>query len=120
LCEVLTPALGDDPPVDRLRSAPGQRVEARWGYAPANRTAVIEMAEAAGLLLVPPDRRDPKLTTTRGVGELIRLALEEGARTLIVGIGGSATTDGGAGMAQALGIRFLDGNGQPLGPGGRL
>jgi len=119
LCEVLTPALGGTIRRSTV-SGPlaGQRVEARWGYAPANRTAVIEMAEAAGLLLVPPERRDPRLTTTRGVGELIRLALEEGARTLIVGIGGSATTDGGAGMAQALGIRFLDGNGQPLGPGG--
>jgi glycerate kinase len=97
---------------------PGQLVEAHWGYAPATRTAVIEMAEASGLLLVPSGRRDPKLTTTRGVGELIRKALEEGARTIIVGIGGSATTDGGAGMAEALGVRFLDAAGAPLPQGG--
>lgn len=119
LCEILTPALGGTIRRSTVSGPlPGQRVEARWGYARASHTAVIEMAEAAGLLLVAPERRDPKRTTTRGVGELIRHALEEGARTLIVGIGGSATTDGGAGMAQALGVRFLDADGRTLEPGG--
>ncbi len=71
-------------------------------------TAVIEMAAAAGLPLVPPARRDPRVTTTRGVGELMRLALDRGCRRFIIGIGGSATNDGGAGMAQALGAALLD------------
>jgi len=86
----------------------GAPVEARWGVLGDGETAAIEMAEAAGLHLVPRDRRDPTKTTTRGVGELIRAALDAGCRRLIIGIGGSATTDGGAGMAQALGVRFLD------------
>jgi glycerate kinase len=81
-------------------------------------TAVIEMAAAAGLPLVPPARRDPRVTTTRGVGELIRLALDRGCRRFIIGIGGSATNDGGAGMAQALGALLLDADGRALPPGG--
>jgi glycerate 2-kinase len=81
-------------------------------------TAVIEMAAASGLPLVPPARRDPRFTTTRGTGELIRAALEAGARRILVGIGGSATNDGGAGMAQALGARLLDGDGRELPTGG--
>ena len=81
-------------------------------------TAVIEMAAAAGLPLVPQARRNPLLTTTRGVGELIRLALDHGCRRLIIGIGGSATNDGGAGMAQALGAALLDEQGADLPPGG--
>src|SRR5690606_8753554 len=70
------------------------------------------------LPLVPPEARDPRRTTTRGTGELIRAALDAGARRVIVGIGGSATNDGGAGMAQALGVRFLDAEGRELVPGG--
>jgi len=81
-------------------------------------TAIIEMAAAAGLPLVPAPQRDPRLTTTRGVGELIRLALDRGVRRFIVGIGGSATNDGGAGMAQALGASLLDVHGTELPPGG--
>ncbi len=84
------------------------------GIAP---TALIEMAAAAGLPLVPPAQRDPRLTTTRGVGELIRLALDRGIRRFIIGIGGSATNDGGAGMAQALGASLLDEQGGELPPG---
>jgi glycerate kinase len=76
------------------------------------------MAACAGLPLVPPERRDPRLTTTYGVGELIRSALDHGCRHLIIGIGGSATNDGGAGMAQALGVRLLDAEGQDLPYGG--
>ena len=81
-------------------------------------TAVIEMAAAAGLPLVPAEQRDPRVTTTRGVGELLRLALDRGCRRFILGIGGSATNDGGAGMAQALGISLLDEHGAELPPGG--
>ena len=73
-------------------------------------TAVIEMSAAAGLTLVPKDRRNPLRTTTHGVGQLIRDALDQGCRDFIIGIGGSGTNDGGTGMAQALGVRFLDQN----------
>jgi glycerate kinase len=72
------------------------------------------MAAAAGLHLVPPDRRDPTKTTTYGVGELIAAALSAGSQRIILGIGGSSTTDGGTGCAQALGVRFVAGSGQPL------
>ncbi|HEX6778108.1 MAG TPA: glycerate kinase [Ktedonobacterales bacterium] len=81
-------------------------------------TAVIEMAAAAGLPLVPETQRDPRFATTRGVGELIRLALDHGCRRLIIGIGGSATNDGGAGMALALGAALLDEQGAELPAGG--
>lgn len=76
-------------------------------------TAVIEMAAASGLALVAPEHRDPLRTTTFGTGQLILAALDAGARHIIVGVGGSATTDGGCGAAQALGVRFLDGDGLP-------
>jgi glycerate kinase len=82
------------------------------------RTAVIEMAAASGLPLVSPARRNPFVTTTRGTGELMRAALDAGARRLLIGIGGSATNDGGAGMAQALGARLLDAAGHDLPVGG--
>ncbi len=72
------------------------------------------MAAASGLALVPPEKRDPRYTTSAGTGDLIRRALDEGLRRIIVGIGGSATNDGGAGMAAALGARFLDENGEDL------
>ncbi|MBV8910739.1 MAG: glycerate kinase, partial [Gammaproteobacteria bacterium] len=80
--------------------------------------AVIEMARAAGLALVPPGRRNPAMTTTHGVGELLQHAFDGGARRFIVGIGGSATNDGGAGMAQALGYGLLDDGGRELSAGG--
>lgn len=81
-------------------------------------TAAIEMAAAAGLRLVPRDRRNPCLTTSRGVGELVKAALDAGAERILLGCGDSGINDGGKGMAEALGIRFLDANGQPLAPGG--
>jgi glycerate kinase len=96
----------------------GTPVVARYGILGDGETAVVEMAEASGLHLVPVDRRNPLVTTTFGTGELIKAALDRGARRLIVAIGGSATNDGGAGALQALGARLLDGNGQPIGPGG--
>ncbi len=76
------------------------------------------MAAASGLELVPAARRDPGVTTTRGTGELVRDALGRGARELLLGIGGSATNDGGSGLATALGVRFLDSAGHELPPGG--
>jgi glycerate 2-kinase len=82
-------------------------------------TAVVEMAAVAGLSLVPRDLRDPGATTTRGVGELIRAALDAGAREILVGCGDSGTSDGGAGALQALGARLLDAEGRELGDGGR-
>jgi len=96
----------------------GERVTARWGILSDKTTAVIEMAAASGLPLVPPEKRNPLVTTTYGTGELIRAALDSGCRKLIIGIGGSATNDGGAGMAQALGVRFLDNKGSDLPFGG--
>ncbi|MFC1912266.1 glycerate kinase [Chloroflexota bacterium] len=96
----------------------GRPVTARWGILSDKTTAVIEMAAASGLPLVPPERRNPLVTTTYGTGELIRAALDNGCRKLIIGIGGSATNEGGAGMAQALGARFLDDKGNNLPFGG--
>jgi glycerate kinase len=81
-------------------------------------TAVIEMAAAAGLRLVPRDRRNPCLTTSRGVGELVKAALDGGAKRILLGCGDSGINDGGVGMAEALGVRFLDANGRALAPGG--
>lgn len=96
----------------------GERVNAKWGILGDGKTAVIEMAEASGLLLVSSERRDPRFTTTFGTGELIKVALDHGMRKIIIGIGGSATNDGGAGMAQALGAKFLDRDGISLPWGG--
>jgi len=95
-----------------------ERVNARWGILKDKTTAVIEMASASGLPLVPPEKRNPLITTTYGTGELIRAALDHGCQKLIIGIGGSATNDGGAGMAQALGARLLDADGKELPFGG--
>ncbi len=89
-------------------------VEAEYGILGDRVTGVIEMAAASGLVLVPSEKRNPLDTTTRGTGQLIKLALDRGCRSLIVGVGGSATTDGGMGMAQALGVRFLGANGEEL------
>lgn len=97
---------------------PGQHVRARWGWCPGRGTAIIESAEAAGLVLIPERERNPLLTTTFGVGELIREALEHNAKELIIGLGGSGTNDGGAGMATALGVEFRDASGDLLPPGG--
>lgn len=96
----------------------GEQVRARWGRLGDGKTAVIEMAAAAGLAQVPLDRRDPRITTTRGVGELMIAAFDGGADHLIVAIGGSATNDGGAGMAQSLGYRLVNAAGRDIGPGG--
>lgn len=96
----------------------GAPVAAIYGILGDGQTAVIEMAAASGLALVPPECRDPRITTTRGTGELMRHALDRGLRRMILGIGGSATNDGGAGMAQALGYSLLDEQGRELPSGG--
>ncbi len=96
----------------------GDPVTAGYGLLPGGRTAVMEMASASGIELVPAGRLDPMKATTYGTGELIRYAIEEGVRNIILGIGGSATVDGGIGMAQALGYRLLTGDGEDCGRGG--
>ena len=96
----------------------GNKIIAHWGVLGDGRTAVIEMAAASGLPLVPKEKRDPRVTTTYGTGELIKAALAEGLAKIIIGIGGSATNDGGTGMARALGVRFLDAAGQEVAAGG--
>ena len=96
----------------------GPQLEALWGVMGDGSTAVVEMALASGLALVPQRRRNPRLTTTAGTGEIIREALDAGYTRIIVGLGGSATNDGGAGMAVALGARFMDAEGRSLPPGG--
>ncbi|HHU8541840.1 TPA: glycerate kinase [Escherichia coli] len=96
----------------------GEKVNDFYGITGDGKTAVIEMAAASGLMLVAPEKRNPLLASSFGTGELIRHALDNGIRHIILGIGGSATVDGGMGMAQALGVRFLDADGQPLAANG--
>ncbi|MCG7491019.1 glycerate kinase [Vibrio sp. Of14-4] len=102
----------------RVTGPLGETVEGFYGLLGEGSTAVIEMAAASGLHLVNPDERNPMLTTTFGTGELIKQALDSGVTHIILGIGGSATNDGGMGMAQALGARFYDKSGADLGYGG--
>lgn len=97
----------------------GERVESFIGLLDGGETAVVEMAAASGLPLVPDDKRNPMLTTSYGTGELIKGALDLGCRKIILGIGGSATNDGGVGMIQALGGSFKDGTGDEVGLGGK-
>lgn len=92
----------------------GIPVEASYGLMSEGQSAVIEMASASGLELVPVDQRNPLKTTSYGIGELIKSALEQGIKQLYLGIGGSATVDGGLGMAQALGVEFFDHSGKRL------
>ncbi len=96
----------------------GEDVEASYGILGDGSTAVIEMAAASGLPLVPEEKRNPMITTTYGTGQLIKAALDHGCKKIIIGIGGSATNDGGAGMAQALGVRLIDDKGEEIGFGG--
>ncbi|MBV1790224.1 glycerate kinase [Marinobacterium sp. D7] len=114
--QALVAATGGEMVRCRATGPLGAPVEAVWGRIDATR-AVIECAAASGLDLVPRDARDPWRATTRGTGELILAALDSGARHIIVGLGGSATNDGGAGMLQALGVSLLDARGAAIGPG---
>ncbi len=95
-----------------------RKIEAEFGVSGDGDTAVIEMAAASGIELIRPDERDPWITSTYGTGELIREALDEGCRTILLGIGGSATNDCGTGMAMALGVKFIDKEGDHLKHGG--
>lgn len=102
----------------RVTGPLGEPVMAEYGMLGGSRTAVIEMAAASGLPLVPSALRDPRRTSTYGTGELMRAALDAGCERLLIGIGGSATNDGGAGMAQALGAHLLDDAGHEVSAGG--
>ncbi|AVH55496.1 MULTISPECIES: glycerate kinase [Streptomyces] len=126
--ESLPVADGGDGTVDAAVAAGFERREVRVAgplgdevtaaYALRGDTAVVEMAEASGLQRLPAGVFAPLTASTYGSGELLRAALDAGARTIVFGVGGSATTDGGAGMLSALGARFLDAEGEPVGPGG--
>ena len=102
----------------RVTGPLGEQTKAFYGILGDGTTAVIEMASASGLPLVPKDRKNPCFTTTYGTGELIKAAMDRGCRRLIIGIGGSATNDGGVGMAEAVGVKFLDANGSQIKRGG--
>ena len=114
----LVDATGGQFRTERVLDPLGNEIEAQYGLlsdgASSYNCAVIEMASASGLTLVPTEKRNPLITTTYGTGQLIRSALEAGCRKLIIGIGGSATNDAGAGMAEALGVRFLNADGNPI------
>lgn len=92
----------------------GEKIEAVYGYIPNTKTAIIEMSAAAGITLITEKERNPLNTTTYGVGEMILDAISKGCRRIVIGIGGSATNDGGVGMLQALGFEFLDKNGKQV------
>jgi len=96
----------------------GKPVMAKYGIMGDGKTAAIEMASASGIHFVNNETRNPMITTTYGTGELVKACLDKGIKKIILGIGGSATNDGGAGFAQALGVRFLDKDGRELPPGG--
>lgn len=117
--EALVRATGGRCKASTVQGPLGDPVEATWGLLGDGKTAVIEMAAASGLYLLPVEKRNPLFTSTFGTGQLIRKALEEGCRRVLIGIGGSATNDGGAGMAKALGIKLLGPEGAPLPEGGR-
>ena len=116
--DALVNATGGEVFSSRVTGPLGAPVNAAWGAMGDSDTAVIEMARASGLALVHPRHRDPRTATSYGAGELIVQALNKGFRRIIVGLGGSATNDGGLGMAQSLGIRFMDSNGRELPAGG--
>ena len=118
LMGVLLHALGGTAITRTVTGPMGVPVEASIGLLDHGRTAAVEMASAAGLHFVSENERNPLRATTYGVGELIRHALDLGVKRIIVGLGGSATNDGGAGMAQALGVSLKDADGNELPPGG--
>ncbi|TSB44732.1 glycerate kinase [Alkalicoccobacillus porphyridii] len=116
--ESLADALNGELRTIQVTGPLGNKVEATYALAKQEEVAVIEMASASGLHHVPQDQRNPLITTTYGTGELVVDALKNGATRIILGLGGSATNDGGAGMAQALGIKLLDENGHSIKHGG--
>src|SRR5665648_1017398 len=106
--QCLVNATGGEILKEKVTGPLGDKVLASYGILGDKKTAVIEMAEASGLTLVPENKRNPLITTTYGTGQLIKAALDRGCRKMIIGIGGSAPNDGGAGMVQALGVKLLD------------
>lgn len=116
--ETMVDALGGRFETVEVRGPLGHLVQARLGLVENNTTAVMSMASASGLALIPYDMKNPLLTTTYGTGQLIRKALDLGVKRILIGIGGSATNDGGAGMAAALGYRFLSAEARELPLGG--
>ena len=114
LVDVALEALHGEKRVLKVTGPRGSEVEAEYCYVKTMNLVTVEMALASGLALLPNELQDPTLTTTFGTGELIRAGLDLGAKRIDVGIGGSATNDGGIGMAQALGVRFLDKQGAEL------
>lgn len=113
--DALTQGLGGNIVPVTVTGPLGEPAKSRYGYLPDSQTAVIEMADAAGLAMVPAAKRNPLYTTTYGLGELIIAAMEHGCRHFIIGIGGSATNDAGLGMLTALGYRFYLPDGTPCG-----
>ncbi|MBB3332347.1 glycerate kinase [Halomonas campaniensis] len=116
--DALLAATGAERRTARVHDALGRETRADWGWQAASRTAYVELAEASGLQALAPAERTALHSTTLGVGELIREALDAGAERLLLTLGGSATNDGGAGMLEALGARLLDAEGRPLPRGG--
>ncbi|MBI2982875.1 MAG: glycerate kinase, partial [Chloroflexi bacterium] len=114
----LVHATGGSTRRSRVHDPLGREIDAEWGVLGGGRTAVVEMAAASGLPLLRPDERDPRVTSTRGTGELLLEAAMRGAARVDVGLGGSVTNDGGSGMARAIGFRFLDRTGNELPEGG--
>lgn len=115
--EALVEGLGGEYVTVWVTGPLGEKTEARYGILGDKKTAVLEMAEASGIILIKREELDPSRATTYGVGEMILDAVGRGCRELIIGIGGSATSDGGAGMLQALGYEFLDSDGNSIRPG---
>ena len=115
--ETLTEALGGEPVRVCVTGPLGTRLSASYGIVRDKGLALIDAASAAGLTLISPEDRNPMDTTTYGIGEMILDAIGRGCRDFIVGLGGSSTNDGGAGMLSALGYAFLDGDGRPVHPG---
>lgn len=115
--EAILAATGGERKCHEVRDALGRAIQAQWGWLP-DHVAVIEMACAAGLEHIAPQDRDPLRATSYGVGQLIGHALNLGAKQIVLGLGGSATNDAGAGMLQALGLKLLDAQGHILPPGG--
>lgn len=119
LADIARHALGAELRRFKVTGPRFEPVDAELAWLPGNATAIVEMALASGLTLLAEHKQDPLETTTLGTGELMRHALDLGATRLVIGIGGSATNDGGVGMATALGVRFLDNSGRSVPPIGR-
>jgi len=118
LIEIVLDAFNGQKQIVEVNDPLGRSVDAAFCYLPSQKLAIIEMAEASGLRLLTPTERNPLKTSTYGTGQLIKAALDLGTEKILVGLGGSATNDGGIGMANALGISFLDKNSKELPPTG--